>query len=234
MSLCRFPRRPTLRPHPYQHLTNPTLAVPPSPNRRGGQGGEVTPRLLPQPPDPILPLTSSLNTGTTMKRLQIPKLIRWAGIVLTLAGMVYFGIDAYSAQTPAAIGQFLTATGALFLILIATESREASATAPADLTRAERANHLDYVYKFWVRDWLEAEIGAEGAIPTGFEALRGDYVLELDGVEQTLGTDESIFAPFDKVGREPSLLILGEPGGGKTIALLMLARHLLVRAGNDL
>src|SRR5207248_836872 len=59
-----------------------------------------------------------------------------------------------------------------------------------------------------------------------------ETVLELpDKPPLILGRDKKTIEVFDEVGR--SLLILGQPGSGKTVTLLELARDLIIRAEND-
>ena len=106
---------------------------------------------------------------------------------------------------------------------------------------------LDRVKQFWVEGVLEQSVQHEALINLGMEA-RVDAVehpweqlpgvtfrsalLELpNAATQRLAPDTKITDVFESVAR--LLLILGEPGSGKTITLLELARDLVARASSD-
>jgi predicted NACHT family NTPase len=50
---------------------------------------------------------------------------------------------------------------------------------------------------------------------------------------RTLSAGTTVVSLFDQIGAGRTLLILGEPGSGKTIALLQLARDLITRAAQE-
>lgn len=112
------------------------------------------------------------------------------------------------------------------------------------LPPAETADHhnlkilLDRVNAFWVEGVLEHSVMGDMA----HELMKDDAaqsvahpwesVLELPGEDaRKLAHDEPIRPIYDRVGR--SLLILGEPGSGKTVTLLELARDLVRAARTD-
>jgi len=97
---------------------------------------------------------------------------------------------------------------------------------------------LRKVKEFWVEGVLEKSVHGQALIDLGKEAWTEktehpwEQVLELpDQTSRTLRPEEPIEKIFVDVGR--SLLILGAPGSGKTITLLVLARELISCAEGD-
>lgn len=97
---------------------------------------------------------------------------------------------------------------------------------------------LERVRSFWIEGVLERSLNEElrielakderpAAVDRGFELV----VERLDENEQPLEAGVSIEDYFER--RQRALLILGEPGAGKTIALLELTRALIARAEAD-
>jgi predicted NACHT family NTPase len=96
---------------------------------------------------------------------------------------------------------------------------------------------LQRVQDFWVRGVLEKSLHNELRIELGTEEQGniGGYTLEMrlqhsDRPSHTLKTDTKIIDIFDEC---QSLLILGEPGSGKTTTLLKLTRQVIARAQTD-
>ena len=94
------------------------------------------------------------------------------------------------------------------------------------------------VGQFWVKGVLESSIHDTAMIELHTEARSEavehpwERVLELPGRSaQSLGTGKTTTELFVETGR--SLLVLGAPGGGKTVTLLELARGLLARFESD-
>lgn len=97
---------------------------------------------------------------------------------------------------------------------------------------------LEKVKQFWVKGVLEKSVHSRVLLELGKEIDVGvvehpwERVLELPNqVKQALPPDRRILDIFDEMGR--ALLILGEPGSGKTITLLELARDLINHAEQD-
>jgi hypothetical protein len=100
---------------------------------------------------------------------------------------------------------------------------------------------LDKVQKFWVKGVLENSLHSRALIELGLQE-RLDLVKQpFTGVSefsdvsgQALPDGTRTTAVFERMGEGRTLLILGEPGAGKTIALLKLAEDLIVRTAPDL
>jgi hypothetical protein len=97
---------------------------------------------------------------------------------------------------------------------------------------------LRKVKEFWVEGVLEKSVHGQLLIDLGKEAWTEkaghpwEQVLELpDQTSRTLRPEEPIRKIFNDLGR--SLLILGAPGSGKTITLLVLARELISHAEDE-
>ncbi|MEM8721776.1 MAG: NACHT domain-containing protein [Cyanobacteria bacterium P01_G01_bin.39] len=99
---------------------------------------------------------------------------------------------------------------------------------------------LNKVKEFWIDGFLKPSLYADNAIDLELES-RSDAILrpELSSEILPVELDES----FDElqqtdiywqIGQGKTLLILGEPGSGKTITLLQLAEHLIEQTNRDL
>ncbi len=96
---------------------------------------------------------------------------------------------------------------------------------------------LNKVKNFWVKGVLERSLHDQVLIELGLEKRSGTLAppwnLELetaDEAQKTLPKGTTVISIFDQLGEGRSLLILGEPGAGKTTTLLELARDLVNRA----
>jgi hypothetical protein len=97
---------------------------------------------------------------------------------------------------------------------------------------------LRRVRQYWIKGVLEKSLMGKDVIDLGMEALYGavddPWADEGEAVEiraESISGPQKITEVFDEGGG--SLLILGEPGSGKTTVMLSLARHLLDAAERD-
>ena len=121
---------------------------------------------------------------------------------------------------------------------------QASLSAAKPLGRQEyewRRMLLSKVKQFWIDGILRKSLHDQVLIELGL-GDRSEYVPNpLEGVEEFQSDSWQIFPAgtsvtdiFEEIGAGRTLLILGEPGAGKTITLLKLAESLIERAENDL
>ena len=96
---------------------------------------------------------------------------------------------------------------------------------------------LSKVKNFWVKGVLETSLHHQVAMQLGLEdrsnLLVTPWNLGLETVDQAqpfLSESTTVIDLFDQLGTGRTLLILGEPGAGKTITLLQLARELIARS----
>ncbi|MEM6251293.1 MAG: NACHT domain-containing protein [Cyanobacteria bacterium P01_D01_bin.156] len=100
---------------------------------------------------------------------------------------------------------------------------------------------LSKVKQFWIDGVLKKSLHNQVLIELSLEE-RSDYVPSpLEGVEEFSSDSRQVFAPgttaadiFEDIGAGRTLLILGEPGSGKTVTLLKLAETLINRTENAL
>jgi DNA polymerase III delta prime subunit len=97
---------------------------------------------------------------------------------------------------------------------------------------------LRKVKQFWIEGVLDKSVPIEPPLDLGKDVLQDavehpwEEVVGLpDTAGQLIASNKNIGDIFDELGR--ALLILGEPGSGKTITLLELARDLVARAEVD-
>ena len=100
---------------------------------------------------------------------------------------------------------------------------------------------LNKVKNYWIKGVLETSLHGVVLIELGlenrFDALDRPWGMLWETTEQArlpLPKNTKIFDLFEQMGAGCSLLILGEPGAGKTITLLELARDLIVQAEQDI
>jgi len=111
------------------------------------------------------------------------------------------------------------------------------------LTRQEYHNRqalLTKVKNFWVKGVLEKSLYNQVLIELGLEerpdaiANPLNEIFEVgDSSPQPLPEGTKVIDIFDAIGAGRTLLILGEPGSGKTTTLLELTRDLIARAEQD-
>ena len=111
---------------------------------------------------------------------------------------------------------------------------------PADIRRAQRdrAAMLTKTRREWVDEWLERDLYHEARLELQLTEQHGTveprvrhYTRSPDGPGREYAPGTSIEQVFDKASKQ--LLILGEPGTGKSTKLVELARALIGRAQND-
>ena len=99
---------------------------------------------------------------------------------------------------------------------------------------------IDKVRNFWIQGVLEKSLYNEALIALDLEkrldAIEQPFNLDWvtpERLRQRLPSGTRTIDLFSQMGKCTTLLILGEPGGGKTITLLELARELIARAEED-
>lgn len=104
--------------------------------------------------------------------------------------------------------------------------------------RRNRQHMIDKVQSFWIQGVLEDSLFNEVMLQIGMvekpEAVDNPWNLFFrthQDIEKPVPPRKRIIDVFDEVGGE--LIILGEPGSGKTTMMLDLARHLIERAEED-
>ena len=136
-------------------------------------------------------------------------------------------------QTVTGEGNIFTGTGDVYV----TQRPPPLSAADTD-TLAGLRILLERVKSFWIDGVLEKSVHGAVLLDLGkqlqLEAIDHPWelVLELpDQTNQTLPSNTKILDIFDQ--RSRTLLILGEPGSGKTVTLLELARDLSARTETD-
>lgn len=100
---------------------------------------------------------------------------------------------------------------------------------------------LDKVKNFWINGVLENSLYTQVLVDLGLEERREFVQNQLSEVEEFPSDPPQVFPAgttaadiFEGIGAGRTLLILGEPGSGKTVTLLKLAESLIARTENDL
>jgi adenylate kinase family enzyme len=102
---------------------------------------------------------------------------------------------------------------------------------------AQRKVLLSKVKEYWIEGVLEKSLHTQAMIELGLEKRSDAVDRPFSGFEelpeesrQILPTGTGATEVFNQIGEGRTLLILGEPGAGKTITLLKLAQNLIARA----
>ncbi|KAB8319526.1 NACHT domain-containing protein [Tolypothrix campylonemoides VB511288] len=100
---------------------------------------------------------------------------------------------------------------------------------------------LSKVKDYWIKGVLEKSLHTKAMIELGLEKRSDAVERQFSGLEelpeesrQILPTETGVTEFFNQIGEGRTLLILGEPGAGKTTTLLKLAQNLIARAEVDL
>lgn len=117
------------------------------------------------------------------------------------------------------------------------------------IRRAQQLNQQEYrwrqvlvqnVQHYWIEGVLERSLHNQVLIELGLEERAQAVSSPISGVEEFAKKADRPFPEgtqatdiFDDLGAGRTLLILGEPGAGKTTTLLKLAKTLLARIGDD-
>lgn len=96
---------------------------------------------------------------------------------------------------------------------------------------------LSKVQEYWVKGVLDKSLYSKAMIELGLEKRNDAVERPFSGFEELPETSRDIFPTgtnttevFNEIGEGRTLLILGEPGAGKTITLLKLAQDLITRS----
>ncbi|MEM8721777.1 MAG: NACHT domain-containing protein [Cyanobacteria bacterium P01_G01_bin.39] len=100
----------------------------------------------------------------------------------------------------------------------------------------QRGTLIDKVQEFWLGDFLQKSLYFNTAIDTDKDNPSGQILRPLDNleiipfdIEESYNSVKDTDIP-DQISDGQTLLILGEPGSGKTIALLQLAERLVAES----
>lgn len=115
--------------------------------------------------------------------------------------------------------------------------KQAFSVLHSQLTPAQSRNRqalLSKVHRFWIQGVLEQSLHGQVLLTLGLEERQDALALpwnisweSADCAPQPLDAETRVFDVFQQLGEGRSLLILGEPGAGKTTTLLTLTRDLL-------
>ncbi|CAD0232185.1 conserved membrane hypothetical protein [Planktothrix agardhii] len=104
-----------------------------------------------------------------------------------------------------------------------------------------RQKLLDQVKEFWVENVLERSLHNKAMIDLGLEERPdlvarpfGNVQISPEQSQKPLSTSRGINTAFNRMGEGRTLLILGEPGAGKTTVLLKLTRDLIAQTSENL
>lgn len=150
--------------------------------------------------------------------------------------------NVFSPTIPQLPSEINSASEAETVTFAGTEQR--LSTAKTTYSRQEHRNRqilINKVKNYWIKGVLESSLHGKALIELGLEnrldAIDRPWGMVWETPEQTrqiLPPKTKVIDQFDRLGEGRSLLILGEPGSGKTTTLLELARDLINRAEQNI
>lgn len=103
---------------------------------------------------------------------------------------------------------------------------------PESTRQKNRQKILELVEKIWIKGFLDHVLNEMESLQLDLAFAEPEKVLQRNGMADfTLPDNRAIRQVFGKLGGK--LVILGEPGAGKTVLLLQLARELITEAIAD-
>jgi hypothetical protein len=107
--------------------------------------------------------------------------------------------------------------------------KESERPIPEKIQVENRAKLLEFVEEIWITGFLDKTLNQMESLNLDLQFAEPEKVLQRDGMQDyTLPDNHAIYSAFNDLKRR--LVILGEPGAGKTILLLQLAKELIAEA----
>ncbi|MEZ4671962.1 MAG: TIR domain-containing protein [Anaerolineae bacterium] len=226
------PREP---PKPAPITAPVTAPASPSPQAERGSGGEVLTSAPPQP--------TRQRSGSRFPIWTLGSIAALIIVVLGAAILFNFNNPDLPNNNPSTDTNPLTNNPLIYVLavlvigvvgVVALRRYRAAPVGTASIspatTEANRRTMLDKVEEFWIGGVLDKALEA-GQFELGLAAAPGAVLRHKDYPDYPLPPNASIFQIFEDLNRE--LLILGEPGGGKTVLLLQLGKELIEQARSD-
>jgi hypothetical protein len=178
-----------------------------------------------------------LKTWSFWKIFFISYLSLVAGIKAFVEAVIYFSGDSLKPLL-GSNGWILALVLPLFVAPVVAWLNLAEGKTQAEtLDQHNRRLMLNHVENGPVKSNLEDSLHRVALREIGIKenpnALRYPWTIKQESTGKTLPADKSMLAIFEEIGFGRSLLILGNPGSGKTIMLMELARQLIERARGD-
>ncbi len=213
----------------------PILQPPPSPITQPAAPPQSFPK--PQRQAEYLPQPSSSRSKSN-RTLLWPLAAAASLIVVGAAVLVSTNAMLSTSQSPTGTSPLVWVIGGLVVVGAAgyagwrrfgrSESRKGLTPSPTE-DAANRATMLQKVEDFWLKGVLDPALEA-GTFEMGLSSAPGAVLRHKDYGDYELPANANILDVFNDLNRE--LLILGAPGGGKTVLMLQLAKELITQARN--